>query len=142
MDSCVLPASKWESQGSDAAPSESSCCSQSLLSSYPVLPMSQRPCVAMASAVQLPMTQACHIFAQPERRLDFCSFLLCFPPDTKIRSRVCFDFFCRTPPCVSALGLRRTQVFVSHAGSRFGTRKPPNNPTWPPVVVCTKHWCR
>lgn len=40
--------------------------------------------------------------------------------------------FCKTPPYVSSLGLKRTQMFMSHAASRLGKRKPSSSPSWPP----------
>lgn len=65
----------------------------------------------------------------------YCIFL----PILRLKRRVCFYFFfCMAPPYVSGLWLKGTQVFVSHAGSTFGKKKPSSGPSWPLIVVCIK----
>ena len=58
----------------------------------------------------------------------YCIFFLMWRQKTEF----IFISFCKTPPYVSGLQLRRMQVFGSHAGSRLGKRKAASGPCWLP----------
>ena len=53
----------------------------------------------------------------------YCIFFLM----QRQKAEFVFISFCKAPPYVSGLQLRRMQVFGSHAGSRLGRRKPPKS---------------
>lgn len=56
----------------------------------------------------------------------YCIFLLTL----RLNAEFVLISFYKIPLYVSSLWLRRTQVLVSHAGSRLGKRKPSSSPTW------------